>query len=323
MGILGSLKILPQYQSLVRDINEQYIGDRYSDAPGLPVYAWYFNERERIRIEREDMLIPPPWTEDPIFTSFRFTNVRREDDRVSRELVHAMDWAQDGLATRLFNAVVFRTFNSSWGFQATGGYHYHWHPKQTLLRCNQAVLVRNGASLFGSAYLMTNSLMEGMSKHEYFINNVFNKLWEMRTTLLHSIVNNGTLQHATKLFTQFPGYSDFLGYEFALDAEMLGLFSPTDKYTWANPGPGARRGLNFVFGRPRDYKQPTQAFLEEMQWLLDESVFFLEPHVEEPFDMRCIENGLCETSKYASVLTTGRAKRRYRHRSDQLVLSLE
>jgi len=158
---------------------------------------------------------------------------------------------------------------------------------------------------------MVNSMMGGMPKQEYYTTHVFDKVWEMRTYLLQRMRAEPTLEQTTQLFKQFPGYADFLGYEMALDMQMLGLLKPTDDHSWANPGPGARRGLNYIFGRPRNYTQPTRKFLEEMRWLYDESVYFLEPHVNEPFDMRCIENGLCETSKYASVLTTGRAKRRY------------
>jgi hypothetical protein len=264
-----------------------------------------------MRQKREDQKLPQPWTDDPILHGFRFTNIRREDDRVSRDLVAHMDWTNSDLSLRLFNSVVFRTFNGSVGFRALGGYHTTWCPKQALQKANQAVKDRGGKALFGNAYIMANSLMEGMPKHQFYIDNAFNHVWEHRKSLLHELQVNSTLQYATNRFAKVIGYAHFLGYEMALDMEMLGLITPTDKFTWANPGPGARRGLNFIFGRPRKYSQPVPKFLEEMQWLFNESVYFLEPHVKEPFDMRCIENGLCETSKYASVLETGRAKRKY------------
>jgi 5-hmdU DNA kinase, helical domain len=43
----------------------------------------FIAERERIRCRRAAGE-PPPWTADPILREWSFTNVRREDDRVTR-----------------------------------------------------------------------------------------------------------------------------------------------------------------------------------------------------------------------------------------------
>src|SRR3990167_2469498 len=42
-------------------------------------------ERERIRVKKERGDLPP-WTEDPTLRKFRFCNVWRQDDRVSRDI---------------------------------------------------------------------------------------------------------------------------------------------------------------------------------------------------------------------------------------------
>ena len=303
------LDILPQYAEDYQRLLDDYIGDRDFDWPQLPVYAWYFNERERIRKKREDHELPKPWTEDSIFANFRFTNVYRDDDRVSRALVNSMDMDAPG-EILLFNAFVFRTFNKLESWKASGGFRYDWPGKDMFKRLDSYVAA--GGSVFGNAYLMTNSLTKGRPKHHFYID-IFDKVWENSQEFYMRLQDDPRLEAATKMFTEIPGYADFLGYELALDMEMVGLMPPpTDKFTWANPGPGARRGLNFIRGRPRDFRQPVTKFLDEMRWLHDESILFLYEHIKEPFDMRCIENGLCETSKYASVLQTGRAKRRFR-----------
>lgn len=48
-----------------------------------PLWSW-IREREAIRVKKEDLRLPPPWTADPILAEYRFCNVRREDDRVTR-----------------------------------------------------------------------------------------------------------------------------------------------------------------------------------------------------------------------------------------------
>jgi len=310
--------MLTQYKQQWERIQDEYIGRRHRDWPNLPVYAWYFNERERIRMSREEDLEPPPWTDDPIMGNFRFTNVLRDDDRVSRDLYYSMDHAAPN-GTLLFNAFTFRTFNKMESWVASGGFRYGG-PDVHMLR-NLDDYVAAGGSVFGSAYLMTNSLMEGMPKHHFYYN-MFYKVWDARVGFVVHMQEKPTLEATTEMFTTIPGYARFLGYELALDMQMIGLLEPTDAYTWANPGPGARRGLNYLRGRDRNYNfkrnrndpkdaGKAESFLSEMRWLFDESVYFLEPHVPG-IDMRCIENGLCETSKYASVLLTGKAKRRYK-----------
>lgn len=49
-------------------------------------YDWavhWIIEREKIRIKKETGE-PFPWTEDPILKAYRFCNVRREDDTVTK-----------------------------------------------------------------------------------------------------------------------------------------------------------------------------------------------------------------------------------------------
>jgi hypothetical protein len=45
-----------------------------------PLFYWV-REREEIRKRKEMGLDPSSWTVDPILSTYRFCNVRREDDR--------------------------------------------------------------------------------------------------------------------------------------------------------------------------------------------------------------------------------------------------
>src|ERR1700680_2117701 len=46
---------------------------------------YWVSEREAIRKRKESGQFPP-WTSDPILSTYRFCNIRRKDDRVSRWL---------------------------------------------------------------------------------------------------------------------------------------------------------------------------------------------------------------------------------------------
>jgi hypothetical protein len=165
--------------------------------------------------------------------------------------------------------------------------------------------------IFGNAYLIANSLASGFPKHQFYVR-LLTDVWNDRHELVETILADNSIEKTVKLFMRYPGYGGFLGYEFAMDMEMLGFLSdPEDKHTWANPGPGARRGLNFVFGRDRNERFKSGQALAEMQTLYEVMQEILEDHVYDYLDMRFIENGLCETSKYCAIASTGRAKRRY------------
>jgi 5-hmdU DNA kinase-like protein len=55
----------------------------------LEEFSHFINERHAIKLRKESGA-PRPWTRDPFLGEFRFCNVNREDDRVTRWL--AKNW---------------------------------------------------------------------------------------------------------------------------------------------------------------------------------------------------------------------------------------
>lgn len=80
----------------------------------LRAFVHMVSERYAIRIRKDVLRQPAPWTNDPILRDYRFTNVRREHDRESL-------WYIKNIATnpnlsyknKLLNAVLFRCYNKS------------------------------------------------------------------------------------------------------------------------------------------------------------------------------------------------------------------
>ena len=70
-------------------------------------WFWYYAaERQQIYWRRLKGQ-PPPWTDDPILSAYRFTNVYRAADRVSQFLINRVqagnwDWPDTFLRTLLF-----------------------------------------------------------------------------------------------------------------------------------------------------------------------------------------------------------------------------
>jgi hypothetical protein len=64
-------------------MNTESVGEQTRTLTLAVEMADWIMERERVRM-RHDMGEPKPWSEDRIMRTTRFTNVRREDDRVTK-----------------------------------------------------------------------------------------------------------------------------------------------------------------------------------------------------------------------------------------------
>jgi hypothetical protein len=135
------------------------------------------------------------------------------------------------------------------------------------------------------------------------------------------------LQHAHQWLREFDYMGTFHAYEIVTDLRWTHLLSRSpDVFTWANPGPGCKRGLNRVYGREKD--EPwggTEAILEHMDVLREASEEYWTdfahrakdryPKLKTPleWEMRDIEHTLCEFDKYERTRAgEGRPRGRYR-----------
>jgi hypothetical protein len=158
--------------------------------------------------------------------------------------------------------------------------------------------------------------------------------------------NRGTLRGMWEWLRKFPFLGDFMAYEIVTDLRHTALLDRApDIMTWANPGPGATRGLGRIFCGDRDkfnQHRHKDHLIELMQQLLEESrdagywpqkmtgpegVSWMESdHFREltawdrlnlgdwpKWEMREVEHTLCEFDKYERVRTgEGRPRGRFR-----------
>jgi len=283
----------------------------------------FAKERHKIYLRRVEQKLPAPWTDDPILHKFRFTNVYRELDNVTlwfaRNARHRYD--HDDLRT-MMATVVFRLFNRNTTGEA--------------IFCQKII---NGLTPFedfitsGDAFRMAPSIRSFCGKGPYctgayIINspNGMDKLtgvlqmiqwvWNRRDEFLDEIRRVRTLEHAWDQFRKVNHIADFTSYEFVTDLRWTCLLrDATDIMSWANPGPGAMRGLNRLYGRPLDSKQKKHLFVCEMRAVLDTSRNpDLWPAYWPALEMRDVEHTLCEFDKYERArLGQGRPRGVYPH----------
>jgi len=122
-----------------------------------------------------------------------------------------------------------------------------------------------------------------------------------------------SLQETWKNYLQHKGFSGFMAYEVVTDLRHTKWLSTAeDIMTWANPGPGAKRGLNRIHLRELEQTVKKDQLNFEMKQLLDYSPDYLEGHMQ-PLEMRDIEHCLCEFDKYERVrLGQGRPRAKYK-----------
>ena len=128
---------------------------------------------------------------------------------------------------------------------------------------------------------------------------------------------SSSLEETWKRYLPYPGFSGFMAYEVVTDLRHTKhLENAEDIMTWANPGPGAKRGLNRIHGRPLNHTQPRRHFINEMKELL-----YLCNMAPLPLEMRDIEHCLCEFDKYERVrLGQGKPRAKYKPKIQEELL---
>lgn len=301
-----------------------------------PFFA-YARERYRIFLKKEDGE-PAPWTDDPILREFRFCNVFREDDRNTRWIRKYITHA--GFGNRLLGAfVIARWFNRietlerlfpPKGCELPYFQHnlfYIWadylDADGHLERWKQLMRERlEGVSPMVTAAYMVKTPAK-MSKLEGLLWCFDQILPHCREMQFHIEPGETSLEAVTGVLAEFPYLGPFMAYEIACDLQHTELLREApDTHSWANPGPGAARGLCRVLGEPLDHfnrhkRADVDKMIGLMRWLLrlsgpEEGLW---PKAWPAWDMRTVEHTLCEFDKYERArLGEGKPKQRYQPR---------
>ena len=100
----------------------QACGKLLSTEHGAQLFT-YMLERENIR-RRKEAGDPAPWTDDPILREFSFTNVRRSDDRTTRDLM--ANFYRPNVAGARPGDVLFNCAMARWFGRADAVAHIGW-----------------------------------------------------------------------------------------------------------------------------------------------------------------------------------------------------
>lgn len=307
------------------------------------VAAFFAYARERYAIyKRRKQGWPWPWTSDAILQTHKFTNVFREHDRTTV-------WFRENVRDRLSDStdvilatILFRWFNRIESGQVIFGQRDLLSGQTPWERLRDTGETGQIASALRSAYprgpYITGAYIiigePGMPKldgilsflHKFYVDSELSSTGSM-VLGMGADSNWNSMEEFTGWLQEFRGMGPFLAYEVACDLRYTGVLDHAkDIMTWANLGPGARRGINKMCGLRREGTATARQawshtalknyeYLEKMHDLL---LLSREPGMWArdgmPWDMRTVEHTLCEFDKYQRVLNgEGRPKQVYRH----------
>ncbi len=281
-------------------------------------FFWYWmNERHMIYVKRHKMRLPKPWTDDKILQSYKFTNVFRELDTVSlwmREHWTKPNWNAP-LWQTVLNCGIFRFFGTT-EFAALLGWQKRFEPEH--MTDLAYAMLAGGGRVFTGAYIISN-FGQRRPKQEVIVEDVLAPFAEECKAIAKVARKTRSLQATFEAMSHLYGFggNGFMAYEIVSDLRHTKvLHDCEDNLTWANAGPGAKRGLNRIHERPLNAPVRPQQALEEMQELWRGAIRDgkVGQHIvkQARFEMREIEHSLCEFDKYMRVHNDeGRPRGRY------------
>lgn len=271
-----------------------------------PLIDW-MRERQRI-YRRKEANDPKPWTNDKVLGQYRFCNVFRELDKVTI-------WIRDNWRipyahhpNLAFAMGIARMFNKPETLEIIGFPENvnEWDYKEVIRKLEVA---SKTDTIFSAAYIISPS---GSTKPK-LIRVVEDYL--VPYFLGTDPIVNDSLEATWENICKYEGFGKFMAYEVVTDLRHTPrLVSSLDAFTWANPGPGAKRGLNRLLGRDKDANLSGPEMLRLMRELMELASEALrgEDSMFEHLEMRDIEHSLCETDKWLRAKSgIGRPKQMY------------
>jgi hypothetical protein len=264
----------------------------------------FATERESIRQAKESGLAPK-WTRDEILARYKFTNVRRRDDRVSKWIIEHLIAPAADAPDLWFTLLIARLIN--WpptlahllDARVLPAYPEAFNAEAFVKVLNTRASL--GYKNYTGAYVVYPTLKNpGMTKAElmsqYIIGDVIKQANTVRTALARCRVED-FVESLSKCY----GVGTFMAGQVAADLtySQTQLGHASDLYTYAPKGPGSQFGLNMLHDFPKHHSWEQFTFNKELVRIRS----MLETAGLTGLTLHDVQNVMCEFGKYAKVLT--------------------
>jgi len=273
--------------------------------------AYWIKERESIRLKKEAGK-PKPWTDDTILQSYRFCNVRRMDDKVSKWLMDNWYKPYKNHHNIVAAVAVARFFNLPNTLQElTKHLFVQGSPKWDLIKESARKVKRTGVAIFNGAYMVRGN--DGSDKVECVIDHY------VRPMLDKVKIDPTSMKQSWSSLVECYGYGSFMAGQIVADLRWAMDGGWKDKMTWAPVGPGSARGIAWTLF-PDSRETSTKKFVNDSE-LFTTTLIELIPRLKKQLptsitnrlEAHDFQNCMCEFYKYNRVLFgLGRPKSIYK-----------
>lgn len=278
---------------------------------------WQFiYDRQQIWHKRFIMSIKPPWSDNPIFNEYKFTNVYRELDRGTIYLLDNICGRKEPI-DQVWNIIVYRMFNRIATYEHL---KFHTFKKWQEFFSTYFLTLRKyaeaGNSLYTDAHMVcAYEHFPGTDKLERF-EYIFRGVMEGMDVLMRIINKAKSLGAVHKALTSFPGIGPFLAYEMAVDISYC-EWNNLGEDEWVNAGPGCQRGLQAIFPgiKPNDCSWMIKVLrqAQEREFARLKLPFDAIAYDSKWLTLRNVEHCCCEFFKYHKAITgTGRPRNKFK-----------
>jgi hypothetical protein len=287
----------------------------FSPTPVFEAFWSFAAERQAIFFRRMVQSCPP-WTDDQILSTFKFTNAYRACDRVSQYLIRNVIYKGEQAEEEvIFRILLFKLFNKIETWQLLeNGFGEITTRKFSVASFDKLLASRLDAGLpiYSPAYIMPSGSRTFRTSRKHvahlrLLEFMFND------NIPRKILLSKTFEDVFRLLRSYPLIGDFLAYQYAIDINYSQVtdFSESE---FVMPGPGARNGLRKCFASFGALSEADMIRLVtdrqnveferrgiHFQWLGGRRLQLID-----------IQNLFCEIDKYARVRfpdATGTSKR--------------
>lgn len=292
------------------------------DSDALDTLVYYLHERERVRLAK-DRGDSRPWTKDPILQTFKFTNVIRANDWTTQQLMRG--WYEpnknESLEHILLACGIARYFGT-WEFCEAVGFPKNGFDKERIrVLAETRMYGKPKKPVFTSAYVITNGGISD-AKYNVVLDHYLTPFWHRVPKMVEIARTTGLFSAVAKEMSSLPGFggTGFMTKEVLSDFILAThhVINWRDLYVWSPVGPGARRGINRLYGRPAEVKINDTKALTELREIAEALAPRLEdwmPQFGEAYDLHGVQFALCELDKYMRAKTgEGKPKNNYKPR---------
>lgn len=288
------------------------------DPTALKVLLYWVHEREMVRLQKAAER-PWPWTRDKILQTYRFCNVRREDDRVTKWIDENIRQPFSEHPHLWFMLCIARQINWPDTLQELITSPDAWPADDRFCpeRLTWVLDTRKarGDKVYTGAYMIRaesdkNKPWYDWTKQRYMAEIVLGKVWEDRAVFQTIFdMSQPSIAELHERLMRYHGWGPFMAYQVCVDLRFTRyLKDAPDRETWCAAGPGTLRGLNRLHGRPVAAPQSQTQALKEIRELYP----IIQREAAWGIDFSDVPNVLCEFDKYMRVkLGEGRPRTKY------------